>query len=158
MSRVSLCVTLVSVSIAIACGGLTGPESVAGTYALVTIGGEPLPHRMTSGGFNPGFPGGSELPDTNDDYVEITSSSIQLNADTTFSWTLAGNVSQGGDVTPDNFAATGTFVVVDTTVELYLTGLPLVDPNTPITCSIVGDTLTMGEGEGGEMEWVFVKV
>jgi hypothetical protein len=132
-----------------ACDGLTEPEAAAGTYVLSTVGGEPVPHRVITG----------------DDYRELTSSSMRLGADTTFFWTIAATTSFQGEVTVAEDTATGTYSLVEATIEFYFADADIVYHCLPVpgvtlrtmTGSIAGDTFTIVLFEGIP-PWVFVKV
>ena len=147
MRRISLLVTLLAVSLGIACENLIGPEAVAGTYTLQTVNGEHSPWFTA-------MSTRSEIDPVSGEQIwiemtlEWTSGSLHLNSDTAFSVTHVFRTTEvfigltTGDtlnttVTTDPDTQSGTFSVTDTSIQLtYADG-------TVYTASLSGDVLTM---------------
>ena len=98
---------------------ITGPESIAGLYALASINGEELPVEL------------------GDPIREIIAGSIQLNSDGTFSQSKTEDFGSG----PATVTTFGTFTVDGSTVEFGKAFTGTVSGNTLTVVDFIGDTL-----------------
>ena len=118
-----LTITLLAVALLTACGGddttggdedNTGPGSIFGTYTLITVNGEELPVEIQAG-------------------ITITSGTLRLNSDNTYSISTPA-IFQDEPVT---FTDTGTFTVDGSTIQF--SGVSSGDSSGTIS----GNTLTV---------------
>jgi hypothetical protein len=149
-----LVLAVLSLAFVAACGEVTGPEDVAGTYTLQTVGGSPPPwltfiftEALTIDG-EPGYA---------DHTVEWVSGLLQLNSDATFSAKRIfreTTVFYDGWFNPIDTTVTtipgdthsGTFSVSGTSIQLTSAD------GTVNTALLSGDVLTLIV-EGGD--WVY---
>lgn len=106
----------------------TGPDSIFGTYTLVTVNGEPLPYQ--------------------EDGSEVTAGWVRLNSDNTYEISVTiGPI--GG--TPQTETGEGTYSIDGSSIELS-------DPEggtENLTGTLSGNTLTIVDGDGNA--WVLRK-
>ena len=95
-----VCLAVVCLAFA-ACGDSTGPESVAGRYALVSVNGTPLPFVLVQ---------------VLENKFEITAGHIQLNSDGTCSAAVTFRTTEDGVVTTDTEADTCTWTQNNTAI------------------------------------------
>ena len=88
-----VCLAVVCLAFA-ACGDATGPESVAGRYALISMNGTPLPFLVVQ---------------VLEEKVEVAAGHIQLNADGTCTAAFTFRVTADGEVTSNLEARTCTW-------------------------------------------------
>ena len=93
---------LLTVLVAAACGDSSGPDNaITGTYTLRSINGEDLP---------------VVIRDAPDDRVEVTSGSLTLNANGSYSDVINFLVSNGTSTFPDRATDSGTYTQSGNTV------------------------------------------
>lgn len=89
-----------------ACGdSSTGPATVDGSYVLSTIGGAKLPANVV----------------LSTGTVQVTSGSLQLNTNKTFTETLSGSTVSGGGTVAVTLPSAGTYATNGTAIVLSYT-------------------------------------
>lgn len=130
-------IPLVALAVAVACGSdsTTQPTvaSLAGTWALKSVNGSPLPFTLTS---------------TSTSKLELLSDVVNAAANGTYTENLQFRTTINGQATTQNQTDAGTFTVNGTAVTLNSTQAG------SITGALSGNTLTLTE-EG--YVWVFAK-
>ncbi len=120
MRPVALTVAL-AVSLLTGCGDATGPEAIAGNYALRTINGQDLPFILVQ---------------VLSDKIEITAGSVRINSDNTYSTSVTVAITEGGTTTSETGTSTGTYTLNGTAITFTSEG-------ETFTGSITGNTLTI---------------
>jgi hypothetical protein len=116
--------TLLAMSV-IGCGDDgTGPGSVAGRYELRTVNGGNVPYVLVSLG---------------NDRFEVTSGSMQISKDNSFSVVLNTKTTESGATTSDSQTTTGTWALTGNQIT-FMDG-----SGTNTTGVITGDQLTVVE-------------
>jgi hypothetical protein len=97
------------------------PSSVAGTYTLTTVNGEPLPFVTSQ----------------DETYTaEILASTLTLRADGGFTWSVTGRSTDNGQTTTNSQSFSGTYTVSGPNITLT-------DSEDPLTGTVGADTITL---------------
>ena len=108
-----------------ACGDdPVGPDSIAGTYQLNTINGQPLPFTLIEDG---------------SDRLELIAGTIVLRSNSTFTDSTTLRLTSGTTVQTEPTVATGTFAIDDDIITFTPTDSP------PYTVTVSGSTLVQRE-------------
>lgn len=121
-----------------ACGGSdsTGPESIAGKYALTTVNNAQLPFTTSQDATYK---------------AEILASAITLRDDKTFTWDFTGRSTDNGVVDQGTDSFSGTYTVVGSTITLL-------DSEGSTSASLGNGTITMViSGPVGVFTLLFVR-
>jgi len=124
LSKVLACFTLF---VAASCGGdstAPGTKSVAGSYALQTVNGAPLPFVVLQIG---------------SDRIEVLNETVMLSQGDTFTQQGSLRITQNGVVSIDSYAEAGAYTRSGTALNFVFSS-----DGTTGTGTLSGDTLTVG--------------
>ncbi len=116
----------------IGCGDATGPDAIAGNYALQSVNGADLPFIIVQ---------------VLEDKAEITVGSVRINADLTWSSSITAEITEGGVTITETETSTGTYTLNETAITF-------IEQGDTFSGSFAGSTLTIID-DG--LTWVFRK-